>query len=208
MTSDRVIVYIDGFNLYYGIRSKGWRRYYWLDVWRLALALLKPNQNLVRVKYFTSRVSSTLRDPAKSKRQGAYLEALQTLKGVDIHYGHYLENTVECFTCGSKWQVPEEKMTDVNIAVAMMVDAFQNRFDTALLISGDSDLTAPIQNIRRLLPSKRIVMAFPPDRSSVRLLGVAHAFFIISRKKLADSQFPDEIIKADGFVLKRPERWR
>ena len=28
----RVAVYVDGFNLYYGLRSKGWRRYYWLDL--------------------------------------------------------------------------------------------------------------------------------------------------------------------------------
>ena len=29
---DRVIVYVDGFNLYYGLRSKGWKRFYWLDI--------------------------------------------------------------------------------------------------------------------------------------------------------------------------------
>ena len=28
----RVAVYIDGFNLYYGLKSKGWSRYYWLDL--------------------------------------------------------------------------------------------------------------------------------------------------------------------------------
>ncbi len=28
---DRVIVYIDGFNLYFGLKSKGWRRYFWLN---------------------------------------------------------------------------------------------------------------------------------------------------------------------------------
>ena len=32
----RVAVYVDGFNLYYGLRSKGWRRYYWLDLHRLS----------------------------------------------------------------------------------------------------------------------------------------------------------------------------
>jgi len=118
-----VIAYIDGFNLYYGMRSKGWRRYYWLDVRLLIENLLKPDQMLVSVKYFTSRVSATGRDPDKSRRQNTYLEALQTLKDVNIYYGHYLEKTVECFKCGAKWQVSEEKMTDVNIAVEMMVDA-------------------------------------------------------------------------------------
>jgi hypothetical protein len=38
----RVIVYIDGFNLYFALRSKGWRKYYWLDLARLAQKLIKP----------------------------------------------------------------------------------------------------------------------------------------------------------------------
>jgi len=29
---DRVITYIDGFNLYFGLKSKDWQRYYWLNL--------------------------------------------------------------------------------------------------------------------------------------------------------------------------------
>ena len=46
---ERVIVYVDGFNLYYGLKSKGWQRYYWLDVQRLGENLLLPGQVLVLV---------------------------------------------------------------------------------------------------------------------------------------------------------------
>lgn len=28
---ERVIAYVDGYNLYYGLRAKGWKRYYWLN---------------------------------------------------------------------------------------------------------------------------------------------------------------------------------
>jgi hypothetical protein len=55
----RVIVYIDGFNLYYALRSKGWRKYYWLDLARLAQALIKPGQQLEALHYFTSRILPT-----------------------------------------------------------------------------------------------------------------------------------------------------
>ncbi|MEW6216707.1 MAG: NYN domain-containing protein [Candidatus Bipolaricaulota bacterium] len=208
MGAKRVVVYIDGFNLYYGMRSKGWHRYNWLNVQLLAQNLLKPGQALVGTKYFTSRVSSTPRDPHKNRRQSTYLEALGTLPDVRIFFGHYLENTVTCFRCGAEWPMPEEKMTDVNMAVEMMLDAFQDRWDTALLVSGDSDLTAPIQRIRSLFTGKRIVVAFPPDRTSVQLRKVAHAYLTIGRKKLADSQFPDTVRKADGYTLTRPEEWR
>ena len=39
---NRVISYIDGFNLYFGLKDKGWKRYYWLDLAALSGALLKP----------------------------------------------------------------------------------------------------------------------------------------------------------------------
>ena len=208
MSVERVIVYIDGFNLYYGMRNKLWQRYYWLNVQLLAQHLLKPGPSLIGTKYFTSRVSSTPRDPKKSNRQNRYLEALGTLANVDIFYSHYLEKTVNCFRCGAKWQLPEEKMTDVNIAVEMMVDAFHDQWDAALLISGDSDLTAPIMNIRHSFPTKRVVVAFPPDRHSAQLKKSAHAYFTIGRRNLSISQFPDIVRKEDGFELARPVEWR
>ena len=35
----------------------------------------------------------------------------------------------------------EEKETDVNIAIAMIKDAAQDVYDTAILVSGDTDLS-------------------------------------------------------------------
>ena len=57
----RVRMYVDGFNLFYGLRARGWRRYYWLDLHRLAENLLRPGQRLDAVRYFTSRLEY---DPA------------------------------------------------------------------------------------------------------------------------------------------------
>ena len=54
----RVIAYIDGFNLYYGLKSKGWNSLLWIDLNRLIQRLLKNNQELVEIKYFTSSISS------------------------------------------------------------------------------------------------------------------------------------------------------
>ena len=117
----RVVAYVDGFNLYYGLKSKGWKRFYWLDIQKLAACLLAKDQGLVRTKYFTSRVSGTLKDPDKPRRQNTYLEALQTLPEFDIFYGHYLAKPVECIRCHNVWQKNEEKMTDVNIATELLV---------------------------------------------------------------------------------------
>jgi uncharacterized LabA/DUF88 family protein len=158
---ERLVAYVDGFNLYFGLKSKGWRRYYWLDVPQLARTLLKADQTLVQTKYFTSRVSSSPHDPDKAKRQSTYLEALQTLPDLRIYFGHYLVDQQVCRACGATWRKPSEKMTDVNIATEMVADAFQNHFDAAMLISGDSDLTAPIAVIRRVFSVTSVVVASP-----------------------------------------------
>lgn len=208
MPVNRVIAYIDGFNLYYGMKKKGWRRFYWLDVRKLALNLLKSDQQLVAVRYFTSRVSSSPLDPDQARRQGNYLEALETLPETSLYFGHYLTKTIKCLKCGAQWLTHEEKMTDVNIAITLTEDAFRDRFDTALLISGDSDLVGTLLQVKNLYPKKRVVVAFPPARSSARLKMEAHASFVISRKTLKDSQLTDTIAKPDGFVLTRPEGWR
>ena len=83
----RVTCYIDGFNLYYGLRSKGWRRYYWLDLRAMSENLLRPGQRLVAVRYFTARVSPQPGNIEKPVRQNTYLDALATLQDLHIHYG-------------------------------------------------------------------------------------------------------------------------
>lgn len=200
-----VIVYIDGFNLYFGLKDKGWKRYYWLNLVSLAKSLLKPGQSLQRVKYFTSRISLP---PDKAKRQNEFIEALETLPEISIYYGKYQTNDVTCTHCGHIMLKPNEKMTDVNIAVEMLADAFEDRFDVAILISADSDLTGPIRHIKKLFPQKQVIVAFPPSRFSYELKKIADATFTIGRKKLADSIFPDQITKKGGYILKRPERWK
>ena len=203
----RVMVYVDGFNLYFGLRSKGWRRYYWVDLRRLAENLLRSEQTLIAVRYFSARISARPGRLDKRKRQVTYLEALETLPDLHIHFGHYLAKPQRCNACGATWDTHEEKMTDVNIAVELLGDAQDDSFDMAMILSGDSDLATAVQAVRRRYPAKRVVIAFPPARDSVQLRKVASGWFRIGRKTLKDSQFPDRVVKADGFVLKRPEEW-
>jgi len=202
---ERVITYIDGFNLYFGLKQKYGRKYIWLDIEQLSKSLLKNNQALSRVKYFTSRIGD---NPDKVHRQETYLDALSTLPLVNTYYGQYLINNHKCPTCGSIEHIPSEKMTDVNIATHMLVDAFTNLFDIAILISGDSDLSGPIIKIKRLFPDKKIVVAFPPERSSFMLKKVSSAYFSIGRVKFEQSQFPENLITPKGFKITKPMTWK
>ena len=55
---------------------------------------------------------------------------------------------------------------------------------------------------------ERVIFAFPPARFSYELSKLSHAFLTIGRKKIADSIFPDEVLKKDGYVLIRPDLWK
>ena len=99
-------------------------------------------------------------------------------------------------------------MTDVNIAVALLRDAMQDSFDTAIVISADSDLIGPIDTVLHSHPEKRVVIAFPPNRHSAQLRHQATAVFTLGRSIIANSQFPARVIDANGFVLRKPSRWK
>ena len=99
-------------------------------------------------------------------------------------------------------------MTDVNIATQLLVDAYENNFDTAMIISGDSDLTTPVKRIRERFPEKRVTVAFPPGRRSAQLQKAASTYFVIGENKLRKCLMPDSITTANGFTLNRPDRWR
>jgi len=200
---ERVIVYVDGFNLYFGLLEAGFNNCKWLNIYKLAANLLQINQELIEIKYFTSRVSN---NPDKQKRQTTYIEALESV-GIKIFYGHYQSDKTECKRCGNIWPTFHEKMTDVNIATQIMIDAFQDRYDMAMLISGDSDLVPPIRTIHEIFNNKRVFVAFPPKRHNSSVALVAKGSMIIGRKKLVESLFESEVVKKNGFILRKPKEW-
>ena len=52
---DRLIVYVDGFNLYHGLHETAQCRWLWLDLVALAKKL-RPRSQLVALRYFTAPV--------------------------------------------------------------------------------------------------------------------------------------------------------
>lgn len=146
----RFNVYVDGFNLYYGaLRGQPYR---WLDIRQFARGLLRPSDSVHRIRYFTARVRPTPRDPRAPERQAAYLRALDTVPEVTVHYGQFLtsERVMQRADDGAPVRVvrSEEKGSDVNLATHMLLDAFDNEYEGALLISNDSDLAEPVRVVQ------------------------------------------------------------
>lgn len=200
-----VIAYIDGFNLYNGLKDAYQRRYLWLDLEKLCQSLLLPRQQLVSVKYFTAPVR---RQAASLRRQQKFWNALEVhCNCVTIELGRFQQKTMTCRSCGSEWVTYEEKETDVAIAVALIEDAANQAFDTALIVSADSDLCPALRAVRRLHPKAKLVAAFPPARRSDDLRQAVDGSFTIARTKLAQALLPNKVWGPDGKAFPRPIKW-
>jgi len=201
-----VISYIDGFNLYHGLKAKGWRKYYWLDLWALSKRFLLQGQNLVEVVYCTSKVKN---DPKAIQRQLTFLDALTAHSpALKIVYGHFLAKPATCQKCGHTYSRHEEKKTDVNIACHLLTDAMDGRFDVALLLSADSDLVPPVEIVRSRWPAKKVIAVFPPRRNSDALKKTCHGHTWINEDKLKQCLLPENVTIAPGKTVSRPASWR
>jgi uncharacterized LabA/DUF88 family protein len=206
MNPERLIFYIDGFNLYFGLRERGWRKYYWLNLQEMCSRLIRSGQELVKVQYFTARINKAKED--KRRRQLTYLEALETLPLLEIHYATYLASPQTCFKCGHTFTKYSEKKSDVNIAVKIITDALEDLYDTAVLISADSDLTPCMEAIKKYFPSKKVLLFFPPKRSSMALRNACHTYCgVLNKTTISKSQLPETVISKIGYTLTRPEHW-
>lgn len=199
----RLKVYIDGYNLYFGMKDAGFEHCKWLDVHALSLLLKNADHELKEVKYFTARVTN---DAGKQRRQSYYIDALMT-RPITFIYGQYRPEEIECYGCYRVFTHSKEKMTDVNIATHMIIDAYKDEYDVAILISGDSDLVPPVKEIRANFPQKEIFIAFPPRRESNELRKYANSAFAIAKKKLEACQLPKEVENKFAFVIKKPTEW-
>jgi uncharacterized LabA/DUF88 family protein len=203
----RVAMYVDGFNLYYGMRTKGWKRYFWLDLVAVASSFLNTGQELAAVHYFTSRIRDDGGNAQDRLRQTTYIDAL-VARGVQLHEGHFLAKKRHCKACSATWDSYEEKLTDVNIATQLVIDAYAGNFDVAFVVSGDSDLTTPVARIRAAFPQRQVVVLFPPARRSTQLEQAASGVIKLGEALLRQSQLPATVTTASGYVLKRPDHWQ
>lgn len=205
--SARVIAYIDGYNVYYGLVSKGWRRYLWLDYDSLVRRLLRPDEALEAVKLFTAL--GRKQSPAADARQATYLDALRAHGRVDVMVrGSFKNRPWVCQTCGAKRSRPHEKMTDVALAVEMMRDAYTDRFDSAWVMSADADLVPVVRAVRETFPNKRVCVVPPRGRRSDELIASADAVIDVQRRWLNQSQLPDMVVDDAGRELRRPPEWQ
>ncbi len=208
--SMKTYVYVDAFNLYFGCVKN--TPYKWLDLSKLC-AILLPQHQIERIKYFTAYVKALPNNPDAPRRQQSYIRALQTLSHFEIVYGHFLSHNVRMPLAHPIVGQPrtvevlktEEKGSDVNLAVQLLHDAYQNRYESAVVISGDSDLLSAVQIVKNEL-GKPVGVLNPQKRPSRMLQQHATFYKHIRPGVLAASQFP-RVLKDQHGTFNKPLEW-
>ena len=213
------IVYIDGFNLYYSLRSTPYK---WLNLQKLIESVLEPSLHKIeKIKYFTAVPMKA----HSAQKHSIYLRALKTLQNIEIILGKFKKRQVKgVLTCYqnkkyikqdkivtiTKW---EEKKSDVNISSHIVYDGCKENIDCISLLSNDTDLTTPLEFIKYRL-KKKVVIITPtqrvmhfgddlhPRKSHIELRKLSRVNLKIEEHHLKDSQFPDVVNN-----IKKPKSW-
>ncbi len=225
----RTIVYIDGYNLYYGCLK--YTKYKWLDVSKLFTNIIKiqsPYSVIQNIKYFTADIKTKMASQGHKAQQAqnSYQRAMELKSNkIDIIKGYYSleraklprykkppskKDAIEV------WRL-EEKQTDVNIALHAYRDATKKLCDQIVIVSNDSDLEPLLKMIREemaetieigiIIPirkSKDGKSHRPPNNSLSNYANWTRQHIL--EEELKNSQFADKIPTKKKPIIK-PDYW-
>lgn len=196
--------YIDGYNLYYSLRNNAMYNLLWLDIEKFCSKFLITNQELNRIYFFTSTWQEK---PESEKRANNYYSAIKAVSGekFKVIKGKFSQKEHKCMNCNYEKAFVEEKWTDVNVSVKMLMGAFKQEYDIAYLISADSDYVPLVETLVGEL-DKDIRVLFPPNLYSEDLKKRARESKDISPNWFRECQLP-EVVKAYDKEFRKPDEW-
>lgn len=201
---DRVIFFIDGFNLYHAINfNQNFHKYKWLNLSKLASLYITKRENIESVYYFTALATWS---QSKVKKHKTFIRALE-LNNINIIYGEFKRRDKFCNLCKRTYQTFEEKQTDVNIAIQLFKLSIEDKYDKAIIISGDSDLIPSISAVRNTFPHKKIGVVIPIGRRAEALKQTCDFHMKMKEKHLKSSLFEKEISLGNNKKLICPPEW-
>jgi uncharacterized LabA/DUF88 family protein len=170
---ERIIVYIDGSNLYFKLKNLYISHTSQFNYRGLAKYLTK-NRILTDINYYVGAVQLNQHNKKTKKIHQGQLTLFNTLldKNIKLHKGYLMKNN----------GVYHEKGVDVNIAVDILVGAYENLYDTALLLSSDTDLIPAIQKIKSL--GKKLLYIGFKHAPSIALINHCTYFRLLSKQEI------------------------
>lgn len=198
-------LYIDGFNLYHSVTKYEAPHLKWLNLRKLGESIIDPESEILGPVTFC-----TAYYPGDDKKKFRHDEYLCALRVVDVTpvLGHYIHEPMSCRECEHEWEKPTEKASDVNLALHLFNDARHNRFETAYLLTADSDQAATAKMFREEFPDKRFITVSPPGRNiSHNIFSHAHGKVSLTREHIERCLFPAIVFKEGMRAGRRPREY-
>lgn len=197
--------FLDGFNVYHSLKGNPeYHKYLWLDFRILAERFKRKQDTISGIYYFSAYATWK---PHSMKRHRMLVDALKS-RGVNVVMGKFKEKDRYCKKCGASFKAREEKQTDVNIAVYLFKEALANSYDTAIIMTNDTDLVPAIEGLKSVYPWKKVGILFPIDRWAKELKDACDFWRIVERKDLSKSQFPEQVLLPSDIIVTRPQSWK
>ncbi len=173
--TERVMVFIDGSNLYHSLKNHFSRAD--LDLGKFTRKLLQKRQ-LVRIYYYNASVGQK-QEPEVYKQQQAFFASVNAVPYTELRLGRLVYT--------NQWPnvPPYEKGTDVQLATDMITHSYKNNYDVAILVAGDNDFAGAVQAVKD--NGKHVEVAlFGKPGTSQQLREVADRVIIINARLLKD----------------------
>lgn len=211
---NRTAFLIDGFNLYHSVREASRAMHgastKWLDIRALCesyLHIVGGGSTLEAVHYFSALAKHLeASNPQVTKRHRDLLECLRDT-GIHVELARFKKKTLRCDNCGQSIIRREEKETDVAIAARLLELLHRDVIDSAVLMSGDTDLAPAVRTAKTLFPVKMIGFAFPYGRKNKELAQIADLSFQITKEQYARFQLSDPYTLRSGRTIPKPASW-
>lgn len=162
---ERVMVFIDGSNLYKEVK-KAFGENYGLRMDRFLEILVRNSEyRVIQTYYYNVRLIQSY-DPVSYAKQRRFLSRLAQIPTFEFRPGRLVKRPVnyKCPKCKTEVNPPActkcglplpnetfiEKGVDVFLATDMVSKAFDNLYDTAILVSRDGDFVPAVKEVRRL----------------------------------------------------------
>jgi len=172
-----------------------------------------PQNKFELIRYFTAKVKALPSDPDQRIRQLVYLRALRTLDNVRVHFGHFTSHTVILPVADRTPRGPrfakviksEEKGSDVNLAAHLVNDAHMGVFESAIVVTNDSDLVEAIRIVTEQV-GLPVGVLNPCEQPAGGLNNVATFYRVLRKGVLKKAQFP-RALKDDKGAFSKPQTW-
>ncbi len=161
MAADRVMIFIDGSNLYHSLKKFFGRVD--IDMGKFCNRLL-GKRKLIRIYYYNAKVGRR-EEPERYKDQQAFFASVEAVPYTELRLGYLVYINWPSIP-------PFEKGVDVQLATDILTHSFKNNYDTAILVAGDNDYVGALQAVKD--DGKHVEVAlFGKERSSHQLRDVA-----------------------------------